>query len=61
MLFVAMVLHIIAMFIQGKASSKETAAMCILTGSFNCISALYVGFVMGDAVTLSAYFLFGFT
>ena len=61
MLFVAVVLHIIAMFIQGKVSGKETAAMCILTGSFNCLSALYVGFIMGDAVTLSAYFLFGFT
>ena len=61
MIFVAAVLYIIALFLQEKVGAKETAGMCILTGSINAISAVYVGFVMGDAVTLTSYLLFGFT
>jgi len=61
MIFVAAVLYVAALFLQGKVGAKEAAIMCILTGSVNTVSALYVGFVMGDAVTLTSYLLFGFT
>ncbi|MCR4429346.1 MAG: AmiS/UreI family transporter [Caldiserica bacterium] len=61
MLFVAAVLYIIALNLQGKVGLKETAAMCILTGLVNNISGFYNGFAMGDTATMAASFLFGFT
>jgi hypothetical protein len=61
MLFVAAVLYIIGLSAQGKVGAKETAAMCILTGSTNVLSGFYDGFIMGDPATMAASFLFGFT
>ena len=62
MLFVAAVLYVIALAAHGeKVGMKEVAAMCLLTGSVNTISGFYTGLVMGDAATMAALFLFGFT
>lgn len=61
MLFVAAVLFVIALNAQGKVGQKETAAMCLLTGSVNTISAFYYGLVMGDPASMAGNFLFGFT
>lgn len=61
MMFVAVVLYIIALNLQEKVGGKETAAMCILTGGFNVLSALYSGFIMGDPASMAGTLLFGFT
>lgn len=61
MLFVAFVLYIIALNLQGKVGAKETAAMCILTGGLNVLSALYNGFVLADLGSMAGNLLFGFT
>jgi len=61
MLYVAFVLFIIALYLQGKVGAKETGAMCILTGSINTIIALYNGLIMGDTASMGGGLLFAFT
>ena len=61
MLFVAFVLYIIALNLAGKVGGKETAAMCILVGGLNTVSALYNGLILGDTGSMAGNLLFGFT
>jgi len=61
MLFVAFVLYIIALNLQGKVGAKETAVMCIMTGGINVLSAFYNGFILGDTGTMAGNLLFGCT
>ncbi len=61
MLFVAAVLFIIARTLDGKVGAVEQASFAFLCGLLNIASAFYYGFIMGDAVSLGGFLLFGFT
>ena len=42
MLFVAFILWVIAGNLRGKIGGKETAYLCILVGSLNAVTAVYL-------------------
>jgi putative amide transporter protein len=61
MLYVAAVLFIIAKNTEGKCCAKEAAAFAFLCGLLNVGTAFYSAFILGDAISLAGYLLFGFT
>jgi hypothetical protein len=60
MLFVAFILWVIAGNLRGKIGGKETAYLCILVGSLNTITALYL-LIAGNPLGFGAFLLFAFT
>ena len=60
MLFVAFILWVIAGNLRGKIGGKETAYLCILVGSLNAITALYL-LLNGNPLGFGAFLLFAFT
>jgi len=61
MLFVAFILLVVALNLQGKVGATETGILCILVGGLCTISGFYNGFVVGDAGSMAGNLLFGFT
>ena len=61
MLFVAFILWVIAGNLRGKVGGKETAYLCILVGSLNAVTAVYLLVVGGNALGFGAFLLFAFT
>ncbi len=60
-LFVAAVLLVIVLNAHEKVGNKEVAIMCILTGTLNFITALYLSMVLGMGAMLCGFLLFAFT
>jgi hypothetical protein len=61
MLFVAFILWVIAGNLRGKVGGKETAFLCILVGSLNAVTALYLLIAGQNALGFGAFLLFAFT
>jgi hypothetical protein len=61
MLFVAFILWVIAGNLRGKVGGKETAFLCILVGSLNAVTALYLLIAGKNALGFGAFLLFAFT
>jgi hypothetical protein len=60
MLFVAFILWVIAGNLRGKTGGKETGYLCILVGSLNTITALFL-LLNGNPLGFGAFLLFAFT
>jgi hypothetical protein len=61
MLFVAFILWVIAGNLRGKVGGKETGFLCILVGSLNFITAVYLLVADKNPLGFGAFLLFAFT